>query len=644
MEPLPNNLVEQISDAYKSCSTTERQYLKLILEELADYGDSPTYRDIWLVDYKEIPVSIDTFLDDEAFLGKVTRNGTAIYPTWRKAMRDVFNAGNQFHEVVLTGATRIGKTSTAITMTAYMLYRLMCLRNPQEFFHKKDVSKFSITFFNITKDLAKGVAYREFNDTLRESPWFCGHGKFSRSEQNFYYIPDGDKIAVDYGSDASHGLGKQIFVGFLDECAFAKAGVKDVNKAKEHMKNLYDTILARIEGTFRQNGEVFGKLFAISSKKSDSDFMEYYISNKKQSGETSHMYIVDRPQWEVLPESMFSKEKFYIAVGNKNQKGFVVPKEQETDEGLKAIEDQGFTLLRPPIDMRGNFLSDFDIALRDLAGISVPGTLSFITRDVYRQCIDSRHKNMFISSIITVGVMDKTMIEDYCLLAAADPRMRYKPMYIHLDLSLTGDKSGVGGVWIDGRKDMEDGDGNIHSQITFKQAFAVSIQAPRGDQIPFNKVVNFIKWLRKSGFNVAGVSRDSYQSEYLGQQLVEAGFKDKKLSLDRTPDGYIALRSVFMEQRIILFENELMEDEIIHLQRDSFSGAVDHPVGGSKDMSDGLAGAVWNAILDNPSVPVEPKTRTNVIKSVNGARPSINTKPGTTLPAMGMNPKRIRRR
>lgn len=218
MEALPSNLVDQIADAYKSCSTEERRYLKLILEELSDFGDSPTYRDIWLADYREIPVSIDTFLDDDTFLGKVTRNGKAIYPTWRNAMRDVFNAGNRFHEIVLTGATRIGKTSTGITMTAYMLYRLMCLKDPQEFFHKKDVSKFSITFFNITKDLAKGVAFREFNDTLRESPWFCGHGKFSKSVTNFYYIPDGGKIVIDYGSDASHGLGQQIFVGFMDEC------------------------------------------------------------------------------------------------------------------------------------------------------------------------------------------------------------------------------------------------------------------------------------------------------------------------------------------------------------------------------------------------------------------------------------------
>lgn len=642
MQPLPDNIVEQISDAYQSCSTEERQYLKLILQELADFGDSPTYRDIWLADYKEIPVSIDTFLDDDTFLGKVTRGGTAIYPTWRTSMREVFNAGNQFHEVVLTGATRIGKTSTAITMTAYMLYKLMCLRDPQDFFHKKDVSKFSITFFNITKDLAKGVAFREFNDTLKASPWFCGHGKFSKSERNFYYIPDGDKIIIDYGSDASHGLGQQIFVGFMDECSFAKAGVKDVQKAKAHMKELYDTISARIEGTFRQNGEVFGKLFAISSKKSDSDFMEYYIANKKRAGESGHMYIVDKPQWEVLPASMFSSEKFYIAVGNKNQKGFVVSKEQETEEGLQALISQGFTLLTPPIDMRGNFISDFDVALRDLAGISVPGSLSFITRDAYRKCVDPHHRNMFISEIITIGVKDKFNIEDYCDISRLYPNMKHKPLYIHLDLSLSGDKSGIGGVWVNGRKDVEDKDGNISSSVTFLQAFSVSVKAPRGDQIPFNKIVKFIIWLRKCGLYIAGVSRDSYQSEYLGQQLVDAGFNDTKLSLDRTPDGYLALRSVFLEERITLFEDELLETEIIHLQRDAFSGAVDHPVGGSKDSSDGLAGAVWNAILKNPGVPVEPKKVTSIMKAVNGVRRNPNSKPGSTLPAMGLDPKRRR--
>ena len=30
-----------------------------------------------------------------------------------------------------------------------------------------------------------GVAFREFNDTLKASPWFNKHGHFSKSEEKF---------------------------------------------------------------------------------------------------------------------------------------------------------------------------------------------------------------------------------------------------------------------------------------------------------------------------------------------------------------------------------------------------------------------------------------------------------------------------
>lgn len=204
----------RIQQIYSSCSQEEQQYLLQILTELSDTGHSDTYEKVWLADYKEIPVSIDTFIEADAYLGKTNRNGAAVYSHWRKVLREIFDAGNQFQEVILTGATRIGKSSTAITATAYMLYRLMCLRDPQKYFGKKEVSKFSILFFNITKDLAKGVAYREFNDTLRESPWFNAHGTFSKSEKDFYYIPEGGKVVIDYGSSGAHALGQQVFVGF----------------------------------------------------------------------------------------------------------------------------------------------------------------------------------------------------------------------------------------------------------------------------------------------------------------------------------------------------------------------------------------------------------------------------------------------
>ena len=199
--------VERIQNVYASCSALEQKQLIQILEEISIHGYSNVLENIWLTDFKEIPVSIDTFICSPYYLGNVNRQGEAVYPFWKETLRDIFNNGNKYNEIILSGATRIGKTSTAVIIASYMLYRLMLYRNPHEYFKKKQVSKFTIAFANLTKELAEGVAYREFNDTLKESPYFNEHGRFSKSERNFYYIPEGDKIDIVAASDAAHLLG-----------------------------------------------------------------------------------------------------------------------------------------------------------------------------------------------------------------------------------------------------------------------------------------------------------------------------------------------------------------------------------------------------------------------------------------------------
>lgn len=766
----------RIQRIYSSSTEKERAYLKKILEEIADTGDSPTYRDIWLSDYKEIPVDIDTFLCDDHYLGKTNRNGDAIYPYWRKVFRDIFHNGNKYEEVFFTGATRIGKSSTAVACTAYMLYKLMCLRDPQQYFGKKDISKFSILFFNLTKDLAKGVAFTEFQSTILSSPWFLEHGQVAGSEKNPYYFPEGGKISIDFGSAAAHALGQQVLVGFClvgstlvetpsgiksleelhksketqvysynvsehvveisrykevrltkyvssttiieledgtvlegtsdhrvllsngeykpivkltsnddilslnskftcirvktkrdvhydspipvydiisvennhnfvihgnscsivpkncDEINFSQAGVKDVNKAKARMKDLYNTISARVKGTFRMNGEVYGKIFAVSSKRGDSDFMEAYIQQQLEAGAGDHMYVSDAPQWEVLPKSMFSPGHFYIAVGDRHKKGFVVPDNQTFPDALDDLKNQGYKLLTPPIDMRPEFLADFEIALRDLAGISVPGALSFITQEAITECINKERKNPFYSDILQIGMKDSYTIEEFFHINDIPETYRRMPMFIHLDLSINTDRTGIGCVCINGRKDIVDQEtGKMASFPTFGHVFSIALEAPRGDRIPYSKIVTFIKWLRDKGLNIAGISRDTFQSEYVGQLLTELGFDVKTLSLDRTPDGYIALRSVLLEKRIDMLDVQLLQDELIHLQRDSNTGRVDHPVGGGKDCADGFAGAVWNAILTNPPTHVPVK---NIAKAMQNTNLNLNRGRNTQLPSM----------
>lgn len=620
MQYSATDVIERIKNIYNSCDSAEQEVLMQILKELADTGTSPTYEQVWLADYKEVPVDIDTFLCSETYLGKTNRCGAAVYPFWRKSLNEFFGAGNQYWEWVLTGATRIGKTSTAMSAVAYMLYRLMCLRDPQRFFGKKDISKFSILFFNITKELASSVAYREFNDTLRESPWFLLHGHFSNSEENFRYIPEGNKISIDFGSSGSHALGQQIYCAVMDEMNFSQAGIKDVNKAKKRMKETYDIIATRVKGTFKHGGEVFGKIFAVSSKNSDSDFIEEYVATQLKSGAGKHMYVSDAPQWEVLPRETFSPETFTIAVGGRHQKSFVVPENQDFPEAIADLESQGYRILHPPMDMRSDFLADFNVALRDLAGIAVQGTMSYFTQESITNCINTSRKNPFYVEILQTGVKDNISLEEYFHLDDVPAVLKHAPIYIHLDLSLNTDRTGISGGAITGRKDITDKEGKTTSLPIYTHMFSIAIEAPRDDKISYAKIIAFICWLRKSGFNIARISRDQFQSEYVAQELEAKGFTVDKVSLDRTPDGYIALHSVLIEERIDMLDCRVLQDELIYLQRDMVTGKFDHLPGNTKDIADSMAGWVWNATMHNPGVLVSNKSKVNAMLAVNTGR------------------------
>ena len=211
MDPNYDEIVPRIQQVYNSCSKAEQQMLKQILSELANTGYSYTYEQLFLSDFTEVPVSIDQFICGENYLGPTNNFGDSVYDFWKQMFRNVFNSGNRYNEILLSGATRIGKTSSAVTIMAYMLYRLMLYRNPHDYFHKKAISRFTLAFANLTKDLAEGVAFHEFNSTLKASPWFQRHGTFTKSVQNPIYLPEGDKIDIVPASDAAHVLGMQVW-------------------------------------------------------------------------------------------------------------------------------------------------------------------------------------------------------------------------------------------------------------------------------------------------------------------------------------------------------------------------------------------------------------------------------------------------
>ena len=111
--------------------------------------------------------------------------------------------------------------------------------------------------------------------------------------------------------------------------------------------------------------------------------------------------------------------------------------------------------------------------------------------------------------------------------------------------------------------------------------------------------------MRDQGFNIKGVSTDTFQSVDTGQQLSAKNFSYCTVSVDRVDTDHICkpyqyFRSTIYEERIEMYDSNLLTEELIGLERDNNSGKIDHSQAGinSKDTADAVCGAIWNASLN----------------------------------------------
>lgn len=430
----------------------------------------------------------------------------------------------------------------------------------------------------------------------------------------------------------------------MDEVNFARAGVKDLSISKNHMKHLYNTAYARITGTFKLSGKIYGKMFTCSSKNSDNDYLSEHIEQQLDAG-NNHLYLFDKPQWEVLPKYRFGEKTFFITVGDRFKRGFVVPDENTDEEHLAAYKQEGYQVLEVPEDYKPNFKADYDIALRDIAGISVVGAMGFITQDLITPNIAEDRVNPFFEDYLEIGGHDNDTIERHFHLDAVPQKLKQLQMYIHLDLAEVSDHTGICGIVQDGTKNVLDINTDKKVMMPYlKEVFQISIGAPRGDRMSFQKVINFILWLKRNGFWIQLVTTDQYQSSYVRENLIQQGIEAEQLSVDRNMDAYKALRNLLYDQRLELIKCDLQEVEMINLQRvgDDQNGRIDHKPqsnsvsavptlsngynsrGVGKDASDSVAGACFSLIKHAELIKPPAKNVINAIASANLNRNPYN--------------------
>lgn len=125
--------------------------------------------------FKENPAGINTLISSDQFFGSLTENGKTIYKVWKDELTQVM-AEDIKYLVVLTGAIGVGKTSAAVLGIAAVMNKILCLKNPWQFFKKTAGGRMSIVFFNLTKSLSESKAYSTLQSYLVASPWFRKHG------------------------------------------------------------------------------------------------------------------------------------------------------------------------------------------------------------------------------------------------------------------------------------------------------------------------------------------------------------------------------------------------------------------------------------------------------------------------------------
>ena len=358
---------------------------------------------------------------------------------------------------------------------------------------------------------------------------------------------------------------------------------------------MIDTAIGGMFTRFIHNGKNPTMLVVASSKRSEQSFMEEYIKTlSKTEGNTT--LVIDKPVWEVKPKGTYSDEIFYVGLGNKYLENIVIP--DDDIKNLQLYKERGYKILEVPIDFRAKFLEDIDRNLCDFAGVSSASSSKYMSAQMVMDCINQEYKNPLPDIIETGNGKDDTL--QYHNLFNLDniPKdLMYKPLYIHLDMSLTGDMTGIAGVWIAGKKVSTDN--NQAKDLRFRLAFSTSIKAPKGRQISFEKNRNFIRWLKQVGFNIRGITCDTYQSADLLQQLSVEGFHCEILSVDRVQEGvcrpYQYLRSSIYEQRFEMYKSERLFDEFVDVERNIETGKVDHSPNGHKDALDAVCGATFNA-------------------------------------------------
>jgi hypothetical protein len=462
-----------------------------------------------------------------------------------------------------------GKSTVARVMAMYLMHRLMCLRNIHDTFGLMPGKNMKFSFFSYTS----GLAYTDFlaviNDWIDTSPYFhelADLGALAPIER----VADGTRGNSNIGSDV-------IFYN-LSEINF-------VNQEKAYYK--LDQALKRFDSRFGRMSDYFGHIIVDTSSQGDDSIADEFAKDNPYGDK---VLVVNTNQWKVREHLHYYGNKgwFKVYCGDSVHQPFIVSE----DKPLTMAMDPD-RVIDVPEEVRADFEFDLITALQDKAGISINSSDKFFPDTTHlMNCFKGA---MYSPDVIKLNFYDKNDKLIYYLDAAIRQIPTDRIIYIHYDIGVTGDLTGLALSYFDRWQYFDRSDKNKFRLPRIVVPIAIGLSRFEGEETPIYQLEEFVMDLNQR-FEIGCFSADQFASRQLLQDLKVEGIINKYISVDRSDEPYVFLKSLANHELLTLPVNSILKTELPDLRR--VGGKIDHTSTNSKDIADAVCGSVYSCYLD----------------------------------------------
>lgn len=531
--------------------------------------------------FEEMPVDAKTFVEGEQYLNQ---------PPLSQVQYDIVEAMSQIYkledvidilgeeegrryykkytknEVILQLGKGSGKDFTSTVACSYIVYKLLCLKDPARYFGKPSGDAIDIINVAINAQQAKNVFFKGFKTKIEKSPWFAG--KFNAKAESIEF----DKAITVYSghSERESHEGLNLILAVLDEISGFASEIGTGNDQGKTADNIYKAFRASVDSRFPD----LGKVALLSFPRYPGDFISQRydaVIADKEVLQKHHTFVMN----EELPAD---------AEGNSLEITW------DEDTILSYKYPGVFALKRPTWvvnptrkieDFKVSFFTDLGDAMQRFA--CVPTYMSdafFKQQDKIRSCM----------SIINPIDSNKSFMDSF----KPDPDKKY---FVHADLAQKHDKCAVAIAhvekWV-----------NIQVVKDYQQVAPIVVVdavvwwEPRIEgPVNLSEVKQWIQNLRRQGFDIGMVSFDRWQSFDIQNELKQVGMRTETVSVAKK--HYEDMAMLVYEERLVMPAIDLLFEELTELKIVK-QNRVDHPRKSSKDLADAVCGAIFGAISHTP--------------------------------------------